>query len=111
MPGIRKDLADILEENPIVVMFKAGCPYCTDVFKFIDEKGHVPEKINVATPGGEALRKAAMEVLKIKTVPVVFIKGRFVGGCDKTTSEGVFDKFMAQAPSTREEIHKMLNVQ
>lgn len=106
----QKDLADILEKNQIVTMTLKACPNCVKVLEFIEKKGYAPKNIDAATSDGAALKKTAAEILKAEGVPLVFIKGRFVGGCDKTTSEGVFDTYMSKAPSTREEIERLLKI-
>ena len=56
------------------------CPYCVKAKKLLDSKGVQYEEINVDTD--EVKYQEMIKRSGRKTVPEIFIDGKFIGGCD-----------------------------
>eukprot|EP00689_Sawyeria_marylandensis_P003841 EC826560.1.p1 GENE.EC826560.1~~EC826560.1.p1 ORF type:complete len:111 (+),score=45.30 EC826560.1:18-350(+) len=78
---IKKEVID----NNVVIFSKSYCPYCKKV-KELFQKINVEFKsweLDLLGKEGEERQKSLVELTKQKTVPNVWIKGKFIGGCDK----------------------------
>lgn len=65
-------------EAPIVLFTVYGCPYCQNSVRFL-KKNHLPFKaINIGN-NAQMMTKLA-QTTGWKTVPKVFVQGRFIGG-------------------------------
>lgn len=65
-------------EAPIVLFTIYGCPYCQNAVKFL-KKHNLPHKaINIGNNAQMMMNLA--NSTGSKTVPKVFVKGRFIGG-------------------------------
>ena len=83
---MEQKIKDKIAENPLMIFSKDYCPFCTqvkDLFrsKGVEEFGCVEMDLD---PEGGAMHAALKEFCGQKTVPVVFIGGEKVGGCDDT---------------------------
>lgn len=59
-----------------------GCPYCVKVVNYFDTN-KIPFKwIDTNTEEGDQQRDIIGKKYKWKTVPMIFIDGQFIGGCD-----------------------------
>jgi glutaredoxin 3 len=58
------------------------CPYCVKVKKYFDSKKVSYEWVDADTSEGEKIRNAESAKLNFKTIPMVYINGNFIGGCD-----------------------------
>lgn len=56
------------------------CPYCVKAKKLLDSKGVQYEEIDVDTD--EVKYQEMIKRSGRKTVPEIFIDGKFIGGCD-----------------------------
>jgi len=59
-----------------------GCPYCDKVKKYFKTNKIPYEWIDSETPEGEKIREAESAKYNYSTVPMVYIDGKFIGGCD-----------------------------
>ena len=64
----------------IEVFTQAWCPYCSRVVELLQKKGVAFKETEA--PHGSAERQGAMNKAGRSTMPLVFIDGNFVGGCD-----------------------------
>jgi glutaredoxin len=73
-----------IERNGVVLISKSWCPFSKDAKEFLTEQMHVQVYVIEVdlVPQGSEILKIVQDKTGHKTVPVVFIKGRFVGGCD-----------------------------
>lgn len=72
--------------NRSVVLFgKSFCPFCRDARDFLASQiGCKVYNLDVnEVEDGAAIHKYLIEKTSHKTVPVIFIRGEFVGGCDE----------------------------
>ena len=71
--------------NEVIVFSMNGCPYCVEAVKSLTAAGKSPVEVKV-TGAGSAKPSALASVLEATTkqdsYPYVFLKGRFVGGCN-----------------------------
>lgn len=79
--GVKRDMSSIQEtisSNSIVVFVSSGCPYCSDAVRALQANGRQPLVIEASGAQRSELRSKTGS----STVPVVFVKGKFVGGCN-----------------------------
>ena len=74
-----------------VIYGRFTCPYCVGAVEFLKEKGHqdivfVDITKTVGFSKNEVLQKLNNELNGQTTVPIVFHKGKFVGGFDDLKS-------------------------
>lgn len=58
------------------------CPYCVKVKKYFESKGLQYEWVDTQAGEGAEERKKLSAKHNWKTIPMVFVNGNFVGGCD-----------------------------
>ena len=59
------------------------CPFCVKVKNYLDSTGYKYQWIDSDTPEGQKIRDAESAKHKYKTIPMVFIDGKFIGGCNE----------------------------
>lgn len=65
-----------------VVIGADWCHYCNKVKHHL-KKNKIPyEYVDTETPEGAERRKVESEKYNWNTIPLIFIDGKFVGGCD-----------------------------
>uniref|UniRef100_A0A0K0F5Y3 Glutaredoxin domain-containing protein n=1 Tax=Strongyloides venezuelensis TaxID=75913 RepID=A0A0K0F5Y3_STRVS len=81
-----------IKENPILVFTTSGCGYCVKAKKHLfNESIDYVEKNLTQLQMDEPQKfpeysKTLMEMTKIRTVPQIFVCGKFIGGCDDLES-------------------------
>eukprot|EP00193_Tetraselmis_chui_P009550 CAMPEP_0177769288 /NCGR_PEP_ID=MMETSP0491_2-20121128/10230_1 /TAXON_ID=63592 /ORGANISM="Tetraselmis chuii, Strain PLY429" /LENGTH=99 /DNA_ID=CAMNT_0019286263 /DNA_START=147 /DNA_END=446 /DNA_ORIENTATION=- len=77
-----------ISENDVFLFGKSYCPHCKRAFAILKEAfGDIVKELNIEDRSDCA--EIQDELLKMtggRSVPRVFIKGKFVGGCDDTVS-------------------------
>ena len=68
------------EDN--VLIGNDDCPYCVKVKSYFNLKKIPFKYINTLEEEGAKIRKQEAEKYNWKTIPLVFIQGKFIGGCD-----------------------------
>lgn len=74
---------ETIENNKVVVFSKTFCPYCVkakDLFRSLDAP-YCAIEIDDEDDGPE-IQDLLKKVTKFPTVPSIWIRGQFVGGCD-----------------------------
>lgn len=106
-------LVKLISESPILVMIKKTCSYCARAMDYIKDNGYgdVVKRIDAEEEEGSKQREILQERLKYSKVPMVFIRGRFIGGCDSVTKEGVLRQSMEQPALPESEVAKSLGIQ
>jgi glutaredoxin 3 len=94
-----EDRIDSLIESKGVVMFgKNACPFCLDVKDLLGSQIGVPVyvvEINEHSDGAQIF-KYVKEKTGHSTVPIIFIKGEFIGGCDELKALHAKDKLIGK---------------
>mmetsp|Transcript_19782 Transcript_19782/g.37745 ORF Transcript_19782/g.37745 Transcript_19782/m.37745 type:complete len:105 (+) Transcript_19782:88-402(+) len=79
-------LSDVLAgaQKPIVVFSYGGCPYCRMVEKALDQASMPYQVIDFDADleNGESIHQEITKKHKHRSVPAVFVKCQFVGGCN-----------------------------
>jgi monothiol glutaredoxin len=84
--ALRKDLEKSIQENDVLVFMKGTknapqCGFSRAVMQIMDLQGvHSFSTVNVLE--NEDVRQGIKELTSWPTIPQVFVKGEFVGGCD-----------------------------
>lgn len=68
----------IVSSNDIVVFQRDGCPYCDIAVNKLQQSGYIPTIINAT----QDQRNELSETTKSGSVPSIWIKGKYVGGCN-----------------------------
>lgn len=76
IPGV--SVSKIVTEHDIVVFQSAGCPYCSNAISHLTSAGYKPDVIEANREQRDELAKATNS----SSVPSIWIKGKFVGGCN-----------------------------
>lgn len=86
--GSLKALQKLIDDNPIFIASKTTCPFCKQAYITLTHHLRVPkEKIKVLQLDemkyGPELQKALFQMNGQRTVPHIYINGKFIGGNDK----------------------------
>eukprot|EP00118_Oscarella_pearsei_P028743 m.2815 g.2815 ORF g.2815 m.2815 type:complete len:123 (+) comp8922_c0_seq1:1032-1400(+) len=75
-----------LDAHLVVVFSKTYCPYCKRVKETLKDVGLKDFTVHELDErdDGEPLQNILAEMTGGRTVPRVFVKGEFIGGCDDT---------------------------
>lgn len=74
----RESIAAITGKHPIVMFISQSCPYCHEAKSVLESAGHTPHVVVATGPQRTILREMTLS----GSVPNVWIKGKFVGGCN-----------------------------
>mmetsp|Transcript_7692 Transcript_7692/g.18428 ORF Transcript_7692/g.18428 Transcript_7692/m.18428 type:complete len:90 (+) Transcript_7692:383-652(+) len=75
-----------VKENEVMVFSKSHCPFCRKAIQILQEafgQGTVTVLQMESRADCGDLQDELLKVTGGRTVPRVFIKGKFVGGCDE----------------------------
>merc|ERR1719276_656103 len=70
----------IKKAGKIVMFIKSTCPYCRIAKEKLTEAGFGPHLVTVWT--NPSIMATLHKKTKQRSVPQVFVKGRFIGGCN-----------------------------
>ncbi|KAM3129342.1 hypothetical protein pb186bvf_018558 [Paramecium bursaria] len=94
-----KQTFDLASTEKVVIYGRDSCPYCVRVKKVFDGKKVTYDYRNTdANPEFEKQRAELETKLNYDTVPMVFIGGKFIGGCSDTQEldqQGKLDPLLA----------------
>ena len=71
-------LHSLIQSHDVILFVSGGCPYCSDAVRILQEKGIAHHVVEAS--GDE--RKALSKMTGMSSVPNVWVKGEFVGGCN-----------------------------
>ena len=88
MSSVKSDIDNLIKEKKVVVISKSYCPYCKKA-KMVLAKYNIPKEcIEIREieddPSCEEIQKYMMQLTGGRSVPRVFIGGKFIGGGDET---------------------------
>lgn len=97
---ISPELKSMIDQNDVVMFTWWTCPYCSKAKQILNEKGIKFNEINSTNEIGDALYEATGQ----SSVPSIWIKGNFIGGCNdgpedwmgltKCLKSGKFDELL-----------------
>lgn len=74
-------LKTLINQSKVLVLSRTKCHFCCETKKLLDSAGAKATTIELDNhTNGRALQAAALRLTQQRTVPCVFINGRFVGG-------------------------------
>jgi monothiol glutaredoxin len=87
MPNARERIEKVISENPVVLFMKGTpefpqCGFSGQVIQILDYLGAPVHGVNVLEDAD--IRQGIKEYANWPTIPQLYIKGEFVGGCDIT---------------------------
>ncbi|OGQ06636.1 MAG: monothiol glutaredoxin, Grx4 family [Deltaproteobacteria bacterium RIFCSPLOWO2_12_FULL_40_28] len=88
MSDVQSTIQKIIKENPVVVFMKGTpespqCGFSAQTIHCFQAVGAPVKGVNVlADP---AIRQGIKDLTQWPTIPQIFIKGEFIGGCDIVT--------------------------
>ncbi|CAG9465079.1 unnamed protein product [Pedinophyceae sp. YPF-701] len=89
-PEVADYINKLIKENPVMVFSKSYCPACSRAKRAITGTKGGPEKMKVLEMDGlpecDDLQDELLSMTGGRTVPRVFIGGKFVGGGDETAA-------------------------
>lgn len=77
-------ITEALKISSNFMVSKTNCPFCVEAAAILNKKDVSFKEYNVDRE--EASRNLAMEIMnkeKHKTFPMIYLNGRFIGGCDR----------------------------
>jgi len=91
-----------IESNNVVVFSKSFCPFCTKVKDLLTSLKIQYEVLELdQRPDGAGIQAHLIETTGQKTVPMTFVKGTRIGGCDDTLKAHAEGRLLAMVgPST-----------
>src|SRR4051794_14613678 len=83
--ALRSRISGLVAQNPVIVFMKGTrrapqCGFSAQVVQILDEL--VPEYETVDVLSSAELRDGIKEFSQWPTIPQLFVKGEFIGGCD-----------------------------
>jgi monothiol glutaredoxin len=87
MSNVRERIEKVISENPVVLFMKGTpefpqCGFSGQVIQILDYLGAPVVGVNVLEDA--ELRQGIKEYANWPTIPQLYVKGEFVGGCDIT---------------------------
>ena len=70
----------LLAEHPTVIFSKANCRYCEDAEEHFQVLGYEYHKVRLDSAAGYKYTSALVQMTSQRTVPYIFVNGKFVGG-------------------------------
>eukprot|EP00466_Bigelowiella_natans_P000048 jgi/Bigna1/32899/e_gw1.1.329.1 len=90
-----KEIQKLADDNTVVVFSKSYCPFCVRAKKVLKDVGMSPHVVELdKIQDGSSIQQTLLKMTKQRTVPNVWVQGKFLGGCDdtlKAIKEGKFD--------------------
>ncbi|KAK9459517.1 thioredoxin-like protein [Lipomyces oligophaga] len=81
MSKFQEEVKTLVAENPVMVFSKSYCPYCRAAKSTLDgEKVQHTDLELDEIDTGSAIQSAIYELTSQRTVPAIFIGGKFIGG-------------------------------
>ena len=74
-----------VEDNPVAMLSFTTCPFCRRAKDYLDERGISYSTIELDTLDGNAgneIRAVLGRKVRRTSVPAIFVKGEFIGGCN-----------------------------
>lgn len=75
-----------IKQNSVTLFVRSYCPYCKRAERLFEELNIKATIIDFGTiENGEEVKEELAKMTGHRTVPMIFINGKFVGGCDTVT--------------------------
>ncbi|RVD90725.1 glutaredoxin [Tubulinosema ratisbonensis] len=74
---------ELLKEKKNIMIGKKVCPFCSKAKEILKEQGIEYHYISLEEKENAKIIKEAMDEQNYRSFPLVFLDGKFVGGCDQ----------------------------
>merc|ERR1712008_429543 len=78
---------EYIEDNDMVAFVTGPCPFCRQAMRALEDAGYRPTRVEC--PKGSKIRKELEKNTGSSSVPKVYVKGNFIGGCNDGGMGGV----------------------
>jgi glutaredoxin 3 len=110
--ALKTTIETLVAKAPVVMFSKSYCPYCVSAKKAVIAAGITPLVLELDKhKDGDAMQAMLQQITGQRTVPNVWVAGKFLGGCDdtlKANANKVFTNLAAEA-STKVAIAALAN--
>lgn len=92
MQGVNDIFKEIIISSPMVVFARQGCPYCIQVIETLRKNKILHNVIYIntlKTEYKELFKKNLLKRTGRVSVPAVFIREKYIGGCNDSSSLGI----------------------
>ncbi|KAK9380063.1 thioredoxin-like protein [Kockiozyma suomiensis] len=81
MSKYQEQVKELVAGNPVIVFSKSWCPYCRQAKTTLDGENVEHKDLELdQIDTGDAIQSAIAELTAQRTVPAIFIGGKFIGG-------------------------------
>ena len=88
--AVRSKIDNLISENDVLMFSFTTCPFCIKAKATLDEKGAKYTVLELdQIPDGKAIRAEMGDMLGRTSVPAIWIKGTFIGGCNDGPMGGI----------------------
>ena len=88
LPAMQAEIDNFIKNNKVAIISKSYCPYCTTAKKAFDSIGQKYEVLEIEDREDcQAIQDYMMKVTGARSVPRVFINGKFEGGGDDISAK------------------------
>jgi len=88
--AVRSKIDNLVSENNVLMFSFTTCPFCIKAKATLDEKGAKYTVVELdQVPDGKAIRAEMGDMLGRTSVPAIWIKGTFIGGCNDGPMGGI----------------------
>jgi len=88
--AVRSKIDNFVSENDVLMFSFTTCPFCIKAKATLDEKGAKYTVVELdQDPDGKAIRAEMGDMLGRTSVPAIWIKGTFIGGCNDGPMGGI----------------------
>lgn len=81
---IRKQINDNIKSNNVIMYSFTSCPYCIKAKSILDENKikYIAIELDKDNENGKAIRAELGEMIGRTSVPAIWIKQQYIGGCN-----------------------------
>ena len=93
------------QNHPVTIYSSEICPYCVRAKELFSSKGVPFKEIMISLEGKDELFEKLKKRTQWRTVPQIFIQGKFIGGFQELAQleeEGKLDSLLSSLPSLLE---------
>jgi glutaredoxin 3 len=88
--AVKARIVGLIDDNPVLMFSFTTCPFCIKAKEVLDARNAKYTVVELDTdPDGKAIRAEMAEFVGRTSVPAIWIKGAFVGGCNDGPMGGI----------------------
>jgi glutaredoxin 3 len=88
--AVRSKMDSLVKKNPVLMFSFTTCPFCKEAKAVLDAKGAKYTVVELdEEDDGKAIRAEMGDMLGRTSVPAIWIKGTYIGGCNDGPLGGI----------------------